>query len=131
MAEESNRELKRGCLIFLIAVVVLGAAAGLSVLITGKNTKPKARLQLIAKPKARLKEIKSKLSPDMAPDIRANFIKTFEQYSDALEKNGAAGFETLSEASESLKDIEADGTITADEAIQWTETVKKALGFRP
>ena len=114
---------------FLLALLLLGAGAGLSVLIVGRSTKPKARALVLAKPKARLEEVRRKLAPDMPADVRDNFLAAFSQYTDALQKYGSQRFETLGPLGDSLRDIESDGAITAEEAARWTGQARKALGL--
>ena len=127
MAEETNGGLKRGCLIFLMVLLALSAGAGLSVIIKGKSMKPKSRALVVAKPRARLKEIKGKLAPDMPPEVRENFLKDFGHYTDALEKYGSRGYKILNPLSQSLKVIEADGVITTEEAKEWSKAAEKTL----
>lgn len=128
MTELKEGSVRHGCLIFLIALLVLGAGAGISVLILGRSAKPKARALVLGKPKARLEEVAQKLTPDMPADVRANFLAVFQLYTDALQKYGSQRFETLGPLGDSMRNIEADKVITTEEATQWTEQAKKALG---
>jgi len=128
MAESKEGTARRGCLIFLIVLIVLGAGAGISALIVGRSHKPKARALVLGKPKARFEEVKRKLEPNMPADVRGNFLAAFLEYTDALQKYGSGKFETLGPLGESLRNIEADSVITTDEAIRWTQEEKKALG---
>lgn len=102
----------------------------MSVLIFGKSPRPKAREVIISRPKARLDEIQSKLDKTMPAEVKEKFITSFGKYSDAIEKSGAQGFAPLGELNESLREIESDNLITAEEALKWMEQADNVLKNR-
>ena len=119
--------VKRGCVTFVAAILILGALAGASVLIFGKQPKPKARAAVLSKQNARIEEVKGKIAADVPADVRENFVATFSRYSDDSIKYGSTRFAELTPIGESLRTIEADGTIDADEAARWADETTKVL----
>ena len=120
-----NSGIKKGCLGFIIALAVFGLGAGLSVVIRGKNLKPKSRTLIVSRPERTLDKIRSEFAPDVTDAERRKFEDAYRQLIGDIVKNEAEYQNRFGETAEELARIRSDGKITAEEAQMWIKLVSQ------
>jgi len=118
--------VKKGCVIFLVVLVVLAAGAGLSVVIRGKHLKPKGRSILVSRPHRALEKIKGEFAPDVSEDLKKSFEDAYGVIVREMTEGGAQSHDRLVGAAESLQRIRSDGKITVEEAKAWIEATSRS-----
>jgi|GEM_PF-2067627 len=118
--------VKKGCLGFVIVLLLLAAGAGLSVLLRGKYLKPKGRSLVISRSERTLEKIQGEFAQDVSEVERNRFTKTYERLIREMTDGGAQQHERLGAAVENLQQIRSDGIITAKEAATWIELVSQS-----
>ena len=122
---EVNSGVKKGCLGFIVVLAILGLGAGLSVVIRGKNLKPKSRALMIARPERTLDKIKNEFAADVTEADRRKFEEAYRQLTSDMIKSGNPYQDRFGEAAEELARIRSDGKITAEETERWIQIVLK------
>ncbi len=109
-------------MIFLIVVVLLAAGAGLSVVLRGKNLKPKSRSLMVSKPQHTLNKIVAQFSDEVDDQLERKFIEVYNKTVSETERKGAGESGRLEKIAGKLDEIREDGKITPEEARMWIKT---------
>lgn len=119
--------IKKGCIGFIAAILVIAVGAGVSISLRGKSMKPKARALIAARNAKTLDKIRNEYTTEISAEGRARFEAAYGKFVTEVEKKDGENRTGIEAAAGDLTRIREDAKITPAEADEWIDTVEKEL----